>query len=540
MEYLRETHLGDLLKVIQAVGKLVKTTKENPDDTLVNIVRGASNRNKEKYVRSLTSQANKLVMTFPILSSNTIEPDTAVMISKAVERKCVLMIQMLFAADLKIELANSGGIHNVINQYYNGIDFSNISVDDMINIVEKISPTTYDKYFKETYTEEICRASIKAIMEKCYEEDISNSSLNEFYITPDNQIRHDETMVFNEDSRRKPKAPDVFKNVGKKDKLANYDVPIDSLTFDNILAWDKNEKENYYKNIEKGLKVQELRFTDKRVKLDYEKWRKEQEWKDSEEKRAESREEREKKIADAQLKNMEMQLRSGRNDYFKKQLMDTDVKKANELVPSMLIVNYAIDCGPNREALESNAIIGIKTRLVSLDSFEILQKLVSKNKDKSGFVKFIRATTGEIKFLKDFVLAIDKAKIDALSKSKKGSVNPIWKVLERRSAVSDLRKALGQKNDASPITTLVITQEEVDFLKKESNMNMNDVNTANYILHAYNLMGIVIVDESTETAKFLFDGEFDTFELLSFNSLEREAGDSSMYKKVINLMSKRM
>ena len=142
--------------------------------------------------------------------------------------------------------------------------------------------------------------------------------------------------------------------------------------------------------------------------------------------------------------------------------------------------------------------------------------------------------------MKDFILAVDKAKVDALTKSKKGSVNPIWKVLERRSAVSDLRKALGQKNDASPITTLVITQEEVDFLKKESNMNMDDVNTANFILHAYNLMGLVIVDESTETTKFLFDGEFDTFDTLPFGALERENGDASMYKKVINLMSKRI
>jgi hypothetical protein len=244
------------------------------------------------------------------------------------------------------------------------------------------------------------------------------------------------------------------------------------------------------------------------------------------------------------MKNMQAQLalaqKSGRMDYFKKQLMDSDVKKANELVPSLLVVNYAIDAGPTKELVQTSAIIGIKTRLIPMDSFEILQKLVSKNKDKSGLIKFIRATTGEIRFMKDFVLAIDKAKVDALSRSKKGSVNPIWKVLERRAAISDLRKALNQKNDASPITTLVITQEEVDYLKKESGMNMDNVATANYILQAYNLMGLVIVDESTETAKFLFDGEFDLFDTLSYNSIERENGDSNMYKKVINLMSKRM
>lgn len=540
MEYLRESHLGDMIKVIQAVAGIIKTTKKDPNESLVKIVRGVTNRDK-KYVRSLTSQASKLIMTFPVLASNTLTPSTAIMISKAVERKCVLMIQLLFTADIKVELANQGGIQNVINQYYNGIDFSTLTVDDMLNVVQRVTPATYDKYFKETYTAEICAASIKAVMEKCYEDDISDSSLNEYYVAESGQIRHDETMVLKED---KKKAPNLLKAKyidPTGDDIARFDIEglsdpnkgtID-ITFSDFLALDKNERDRFYKKIEKEFQDKEIEFKDKSLKFDKQKW-------EEESKRYERRESRDEKITAAQLKNMENQLIASKNDYFKKQLMDSDVKKANELVPAMLIVNYAIDPGHDKELIQASGIVGVKTRLIPLDSFEIMQKLISKNKDKSGLLKLIKATTGETKFLKDFILAIDKAKVDALAKSKKGSVNPIWKVLERRAAVSDLRKALGQKNDASPITTLVITQEEVDFLKKEANMNIDDVNTANFILHAYNLMGLVIVDESTETAKFLFDGEFDTFDMLPFNALEREAGDASMYKKVINLMSKRM
>lgn len=561
MDYLQESHLGDMIKVISAVGSLLKTTKESPDETLVNIIKGVSKRGN--YQRSLTSQASKLVMTFPVLASNTIKPDTAVMISKAIERKCTIMIQMLFAADLKIELENSGGIQSVINQYYNGIDFSKLSVDDMIDVVERVSPATYNKYFKETYTAEICRASIKAIMEKCYESDISNSSLNEYYMGSDKSVMHDSTMVLTE-----KKAPNMLKKISPTTDPDNITIDyfnkgangkIDKDSWDTILKLDQNERDRYYKEYEKEFDREKFNSekarSDAKYVLDRKRLKhdsrladlkyKHQLDKDAQEyDLAVKRNNREDKIADAQLKNMQAQLalakKSGRMDYFKKQLMDSDVKKANELVPSLLVVNYAIDAGPTKELVQTSAIIGIKTRLIPMDSFEILQKLVSKNKDKSGLIKFIRATTGEIRFMKDFVLAIDKAKVDALSRSKKGSVNPIWKILERRAAISDLRKALNQKNDASPITTLVITQEEVDYLKKESGMNMDNVATANYILQAYNLMGLVIVDESTETAKFLFDGEFDLFDTLSYNSIERENGDSNMYKKVINLMSKRM
>ena len=86
------------------------------------------------------------------------------------------------------------------------------------------------------------------------------------------------------------------------------------------------------------------------------------------------------------------------------------------------------------------------------------------------------------------------------------------------------------------ITSLVVTQDEADFLYKNYNIKIENIGTARNILQKYNLLSIVIVDESIEVVKFLFDGD-DSFETLSFNNLERESGDG-MYKKVINLMNK--
>ena len=82
---------------------------------------------------------------------------------------------------------------------------------------------------------------------------------------------------------------------------------------------------------------------------------------------------------------------------------------------------------------------------------------------------------------------------------------------------------------------MVITQAEVDYLKKYYNISIENKAVAKEILDAYNLLALVIVDETIEVAKFLFDAE--EWETLSFNSLEKE-GDNGMYKKVINLMAK--
>lgn len=216
-------------------------------------------------------------------------------------------------------------------------------------------------------------------------------------------------------------------------------------------------------------------------------------------------------------------------------LLDNDVKKANELIPTTIVVNYgyATDGGP--EFL--SAIVGIKAKLYPVDSMDIVDRIVAKNKDTNLLNKFIRATTREISFVKDFLFAIDQAKVDALSQSRKGSSSKMWKILERRSKKSKVKRNLGMNNDAMAITTLVISQEEVDYIKKEYNINLENPSVIRPIMEAYNIMGFCIVDQTNEVAKFIFDTGEDLYENLSFNNLERETSDGG-YKKAINLMSK--
>ena len=568
MEYLHETSVGDMLKVIDAIGQVLKTEPEN-GSKLKGVVKGSLGKGKA-YKGSITSQANKLCMTFPVLCSNTVTPSTASMISKAIERKCTLMLHQLFAADMLVAGANSGGIEQKINGVYTGIDFDTLSVDDMINITSQLSPQQASMFESAEYVNEIKELAQKKLHEGSYESSVNEYSVSLYKINEAGQAQVDKEMIFNEAKR----GWGIGRQVGLDYGLNNED---DTIISDKIDAYLKNYVNNVNPGTDGNLsadKLDDLLKISKELRdrstVDLNADKAVEAMKQSMLNRAKTQAEIDKINADIEANKKKIKIEIEKNereraraerdaieagqkkrasidaaiaaktDQFKKTLMDTDVKKVNELVPSMLIVNYAIDV-KNGEPIVSSAIVGVKARLVALDSFQILEKLASKNKDKSGLVKFIKATTGEIKFLKDFVLALDKAKIDALSRSKRGSANPIWRVLERRAAVNNLRRALGQKNDASPITTLVITQEEVDYLRKTAGMEMDNVNTANYILNAYNLMGLCIVDETTEVAKFLFDGEFNQFDTYAFGSLEREsAGDNGMYKKVINLMAKRM
>lgn len=218
--------------------------------------------------------------------------------------------------------------------------------------------------------------------------------------------------------------------------------------------------------------------------------------------------------------------------------ISTDYKKANEMVPTLITVNFYAPAGDtNTPVAVGNVVIGVKARLIPVASNDIVNHIMAKVDDKNILLQFIRATTRETNFVKDFLLAIDRAKVDALAHSRKGSANPMWKVLERRAMGSRLKRLIGSNNNYMAITSLIISQEDVDYIKKEYNVNVEDPSTVYPLFSNYNLLCFGISDESLEVAKFMFDTGEGNWENYSFTSLEREDKDNT-YKKVVNLMTK--
>ena len=217
--------------------------------------------------------------------------------------------------------------------------------------------------------------------------------------------------------------------------------------------------------------------------------------------------------------------------------LDSEYKKANELQPTLMVVNF-IQKGENgAPSMTTTAVIGVKAKVYPVSSIDICNRITSKLEDKNVLNSFIRATTNEIGFFRDFLFAIDKAKIDAMSYGRSASSNKLWKVLERRSTKSKFRRALKMSNDATAITTLVLTENDVEYMKKNKGIDIMNVSFARKLLDAYNFMCICVINEATEVASFLYDTGDDNYERLTFTNLEREASDNS-YKKMVNLLTK--
>ncbi len=433
-------------------------------------VDGFLNRSNNKSFGSITSKAKGLVMVFPVICSNFMSYETAMLISKATERKAVVLLSMLFQAACISDVDNA---EEFIRQFHTNLRTGRMTMDDFGRLMDGFAESTgaFEKM------DALALQEYNTIMDdlksmNCYFEDnLSDYSIDDFkYVT---SPLGENTLI----------------------STAITEAKGDSRSW---ITFDKQTTDSL-NNISKALNKRAGYMND-----------------DKEAQIA-------KNTMDAIAKDQ--QVAAGR-------IMDSEIKKANELVPTLMYVNfYAGD-----ENIFTSAVVGVKAKLYVCDSEDIMNRLEVKNSDKNLLLNLVKVSSREISFFRDFVFAIDRAKIDALSQSRRGSSSKLWKVLERRAVKSKIRRALSMTNDATAITTLAITKEEVEYLKKTRYIDVENPRIITRIMDAYNMMGFVIADESLEICKFLYDDGEGEYETITYNGLEREQKDNT--KKIVNLMSK--
>lgn len=493
---------------------------------------------------SISRATSALTMVFPTLVSASVSIDAASIVSKAIERKWVTMMQLALSA---FNMSNSAtNAIDFIRDFHTNINPVKMDLDSFIDLADDISAKYNLECTNMGESEMVKRISM--IAEDCrvnidfvFDDDINESSLSDFYfkkmgyrdVVMEQKRGKGKNNPNDDDSDEEPlqfkRSRHVFSDKPNKDHEKNSSLPAvnddkfrrsqkrsteyDKFQDDPRHNWDK-EKTNSNK------KLKEKEF-DYRMQRDAK----------QDEKDAANAEYNAKKDKILQAN----QDRVNANNYFQHQLVSTDVKKANELVPSMMIINVMVK-DPNGDMQNLQTMIGLKSKLYMVEPNEVVNKLITKYSDSNTLLKLIKVGTREISFFKDFLLAIDDAKLEALSKSKRGSSSKLFKALERRALGGKVRRTMGANNTCKPISSLVISSEEANYLLNYNDMDVNDPKVVMPIMEKLNLIYFVIVDESAETAKFLLDGDTQ-FETLAFSSLEKEANDGS-YKKVVNLLSK--
>lgn len=210
-----------------------------------------------------------------------------------------------------------------------------------------------------------------------------------------------------------------------------------------------------------------------------------------------------------------------------------DFGKVNELVPTTLTISVDLQNDESGKLGRRNFLIGIKAICHPVSSSEMISN-VGNSFNRGALFNFIRWTTGEISFLKDLVLNVDKIKTDVVNRS--NGASPFWIALKRRSSTNNIMRKLG-KQTALPIATLVLTSEEVELIKSEYQLDLRSTKDAKDLMNNLCLLGLCIVDLSSESADFLFDGE-SQYATYAFKALERENQKGVDAKEMMKLINR--
>ena len=517
-DQIHESILKDVIDIYNDISDL-------SNEEIGNLI--AKHRGTRK-ISSIARASNDLICVFPVLASRNIAIENQAMISKAIEKNCVAMLQMLFSA---LQLSDARDAFEYIAQLHTNINKSSKLMDDVIQVADTIGITDAAIQIGAKVDNSIVE-QVKKDMRNLnfyFEDTISDKSIAEGFtcnLDPNGQyivqvetrtlLREDDENGIDDDSLLgwNTKDPKDEENKRLRSALgrstdnerrtrANYDA----------LGTQYMKLGKHTRDVETQLADLQNLVADDRYRRGIAKQR-------------------------ADIRKSNAGATKDTVDTLSKQVLNTEYKKANELMPTMMVINFKSKTDNGYETVDS-AVIGVKAKLYPMSSEDMITHLVAKSKDANWVQKFIKASTREISFFKDFLFAIDKAKIDALSLSRKGSSNKMWKVLERRAAKSKWNRLMAKSNDSTAITTIMISQNEVDFIKKEYQIDISDVYNTRILMEAYNLLGICIVDESLEIAKFMWDTGEDLWETVAFSNLERESNDNT-YKKVVNLMTKVM
>ena len=214
--------------------------------------------------------------------------------------------------------------------------------------------------------------------------------------------------------------------------------------------------------------------------------------------------------------------------------VDNDAKKCNELVPTLMHVRILKDMGADSKYIDF--IVGVKAMIHPVTSEDMVQHLVSVLNENGMLFKFIKWTTGEINFFKDLIFNVDQIKGE-IRDFRSGDSSTWWSALKNIKATQRFHKWT-RTDPVLPNTTLVVSMEEVDFIKANYGFDLMEERFAAKIMSGYSLLQFVVVDASSEVAHFYIDGQ-SRYNTVTFKGLEKQTGDADkQFKDILKAVNK--
>lgn len=193
------------------------------------------------------------------------------------------------------------------------------------------------------------------------------------------------------------------------------------------------------------------------------------------------------------------------------------INKLGKVAPTIITLKLVISDGLTSRDLEIP--LAIKATLQFVDTKYIKDILLGVNIKGHKLLNFIKMTTGQISFFKDWLLAIDSAKKDVDREANIGNTPFFRRLLNNKAkyriksisqVIPFLKNIIGKKVQTDlPMCTLIVDETEFSETTKIglSNCISNRQKYVDPFLDEYMLLGLGIIDNTNDVLHLFYSGE---------------------------------
>ena len=433
------------------------TFKENIEPILM----GAKTAQDYYKKTSISALARDLILQYPVLISADVAYDDAIVLAKALELQYASLQVMVLSADTAfgVDPTSTAGVRDLLARYHSNNDTPNL-VSYAGNMIYNVGSVIQS--FESVDAEEISLTKVKTLefthpdefLESLWERPISaneSTTLNDLY-NPSKALI--DTVTRAVESVELSAATEV-KNGPKPNPTPNTpNTP------------QPKPKPNFL-DVANKINNPALQFNVRAISP------------------GSPDDSRYKKDLDLSPQNAKM---------YK---LERDYSK---LEPTMLELEFFVKNG-DQSGLR-RAVIGISTMPRAIPSDAMRANVIKAlQHDNTGF-KFIAWTRGEQKLVKDFLFSVSRIKEDAMAKSK---YDKWFAALRKRKRNAKAFK--GSRNAINPLTTIILTKNDVALIKQSSGFDLLDEETATKLMDSLYLLCFMVVDTDTGIVSTLLDGQ---------------------------------
>lgn len=518
--------MGHLKDIIDSIDDLSKSASDISNDI----------SDMYKSSASIAKRASDGVLQFPVLVSSSIDIDSAQMVAKALERNYATFAQIVFSMSPTLKYHDGVNATDYLKKFHqNNPNLFTLEIEVEENVTTLLNEAT--EYFKVKHDGfEILSAVYEGSTSKLVADN------KEQMIDLLEHLRHD---ILN---RKYTPKSDVIYNFKNKALNEHYNNIV--MEAPRRPGHNSNNGGNTYNGRDFKKRIEQLK--DRQHRDEQEKLRREfdaaEKEKDRAFRQAESEKDRQfresegKKTRNARYHENENNRKARRSEYgadlivAKNMLTDNDVKKSNELIATTLHLMVKLVNDDGEYVGTMDFIVGIKAYMHLVKSTEMIKNMVSACTNNDKIFNFIRWTTGEISFFKDFLFNIKGIKND-ISDLGNGA-SPWWTTLKHRRDLAKIGDRIFAKQGIMPNATIVMSAEEVEYIRTEYGYDLTSELFINKIMKEYFLLGFVIVDSSAQLVHFHFDGDRDV-QTVSFSGLEKANVNSERtFREMLKTMNR--